>query len=85
MKLTETEKIILQNTDKKWRYITRDAFGNLVLFVQQPAKYVEYGDWGPCGIDDNYDDDWIVFPFNSLFQCIQWTDEKAMQFRDNKC
>lgn len=82
--LTDLEKEILKNTDKEWRYITRDVFGELVIFTQSPARYNYYGEWCCCGCDDYIDDKCCEFAFKHLFKSIQWTDEKPLEFRNEK-
>ena len=76
MKLTEEEKIILENTDKRYKYIVRDESDLLVLFARKPKKEKSIGEWRAkyCG------ECWFS-AFNHLFQGIQWEDEEPYKFR----
>lgn len=73
--LTEEEKIILKNTDKKWRYIARDKGGGLKMFFIKPTKLqYEWRHWW-----------WHDFEaFNHLFQDVKWTDNEPLEFRNEK-
>lgn len=42
-KLTENEKVILRNVDKKWKYIARNINGKLCLFTEKPTKKMSIG------------------------------------------
>lgn len=72
MKLTEIEKIILANTDEKYKYIARDKDGDLMLYQSKPDK--RFDDWFCC--------DWErIEIFNHLFQDIKWEDKEPYKFR----
>ena len=80
MKLTKTEKIILKNTDEKYKYIARDESGDLYVYEFRPykaydfrkgKKYWCYFDGIMCGLR----------AFNHLFQDIKWEDEEPYKFR----
>ena len=75
MKLTETEKIILENTKEKYKYIARDECGDLFLYESKPKKESLY--W----IGDFFNDDAKVDMFDHLFQDIKWEDEEPYKFR----
>lgn len=71
-KLTEIERIILENTYKGYEYIARDIYGDLMLFIDKPIKRTE--DW--------YNYGWHEFmAFNHLFQNIKWEDNEPYKFR----
>ena len=78
MKLTKTEKIILENTDERYKYIARDETGILVLYVHKPKKYRDTGEW----VSDYFEKSFSAF--NHLFQDIKWGDKKPLQFRNDK-
>lgn len=78
MKLTETERIILENTDERYKYIARDETGILVLYVHKPKKYGDVNEW----VSDYFEQSFSAF--NHLFQSIQWEDEKPLRFRNKK-
>lgn len=73
MKLTEVEKIILENTDARFKYIARDRGGYLYLYADKPIKK-RYGLWDGdiCG---------YMAPFNHLFQKIKWKNKEPYKFR----
>lgn len=76
IKLTEDEKVILKNIDKRYRWIARDDNGSLFIYGEKPIKKESSWiskmliDW--CGI-------WI---FNHLFQSIKWEDEEPYLIED---
>lgn len=76
MKLTETERIILENTSKEYKYITRDKCGDLYIYKTKPEKETTY--WISNDIDCKFD------MFCHLFQDIKWEDEEPLQFRNDK-
>lgn len=74
--LTETERIILENTDKKYKYIVREDWGDLYLYVEKPTKgQICY--WSNDEEDVCHDLDM----FNHLFKNIKWEDEEPYKFR----
>lgn len=72
--LTEAEKIILGNIDKKYKYITRDEDNDLYIFVDKPIK-------DNCGMWRGYSYKSINM-FNSLFKFIEWTDDEPYLIED---
>lgn len=81
--LTEVEKIILENTPKRFRYIVRNRDGNLVICRRKPRRYKPYCEqdfW--CSRYDYSEDEQIEFDlFNHLFKNIKWEDEEPYKFR----
>ena len=82
-KFTEIERLILENTPKRFRYIVRHRNWDLVICRRKPRKYKPYCEqdfW-----DSRYDyskDEHIDFDiFNHLFQSIKWEDEEPYKFR----
>ena len=75
--LSTNERVILRNLPPKYKYISRDANdGYIYLYDTSPIKGETV--WGvPNG---------SAFckhlPFNHLFQCVQWTDEKPWLITD---
>lgn len=78
MKLTKTEKIILKNTDEKYKYIARDEWGGLYVYTLEPYKKISKNQLG-CW--SNHMEVANLFVFNHLFQDIKWEDEKPYKFR----
>lgn len=70
---TEEEKAILRNVSEDYKYITRDSFGDLELFTEEPSKENRCWDYS-C-------DNAFFDIFNNIFKCIQWTDEEPCEFR----
>lgn len=77
MTLTETERIILKNTDKRCRYIARDEDGDLFLYGVRPIKLLHC--YKPSCLERNCQNFEI---FNHLFQDIKWEDKSPLRFRD---
>lgn len=76
-KLTEDEKVFLRNIDKKYKWITRDACGELWVYQIKPVKqkYEEIWDYY---VEIDGDELWCehLSLFNHLFQFIKWEDEE---------
>ena len=74
--LTEDERVILRNLDKKYDFIARDEDGDLHIFSKKPEKEVD--EWNVCGIM-NYE---IFSVFNDIFQFIKWTDNEPYNIEE---
>ena len=72
-KLTEYEKAILSNIDKCIKYIARNMDGSLLVYEDKPVKAREHWD---CEFQVYY------FPFDKLFQFIQWGDEEPYSIEE---
>lgn len=70
IKLSKTEKAILESIYDEWKWIARDKNCDLFLFKEKPYKY-DYG-W-TC---DKECTDFIAF--NHLFSFIQWEDDEPL-------
>lgn len=77
-KLTEIERIILENTDERYKYIARDSNDELYLYSIKPFKK---GSIWNCDGDGESE---VLRAFNHLFQSIQWEDKEPLQFRNDK-
>ena len=77
VKLTEDEKVILRNIDKRYRWIARDEDGRLFVFADKPLPLVIR--WAACG-DFNVPAELDVF--SHLFQSIKWGDEEPYLIED---
>ena len=71
-KLTKDEKVILKNVPKEYKYIARDKNGWIFLYIDKPVKRNFWFD--DCGT--------IRFPFDHLFQFIQWEDEEPYSIEE---
>ena len=76
IKLTEDEKVILKNINKKFKWIVRDEDGLLYVYIDKPVKV---------------DTCWDLYPytytsqlnlFNHLFTFIKWEDEEPYLIED---
>ena len=72
--LTEAERTILQNVDKKYKYIARDKNGNLCLYKDRPTKGIST--WINGGITMHRG------VFSHLFQFVQWEDEQPYNIEE---
>lgn len=66
--LTETERIILENMDSRWRWIARDADDELTISEDKPSRFD--GVW-----IGNFDVS-SLSAFDHLFNFINWNDEE---------
>lgn len=76
IKLSDEEKVILKNTDKRFKWIARDKDGNLFIYDNKPIK--RESSW-ISEIIFNWFGMWI---FNHLFQFIKWEDEEPYLIED---
>lgn len=74
--LTEDERVILRNLDKKWKWIARDEDTRLTIFSRKPQK--EYYKWDVTDVMD-FENFYI---FNHLFQFIKWTDKEPYNIEE---
>lgn len=76
IKLTEDEKIILKNIDKRYKWIAR-SFGTLQVFEDKPYRR-------DCGEAWNFRKGRgdVLRPFNHLFTFIKATDEEPYSIED---
>ena len=67
--LTEDERVILRNLDKRYIYIARDGLGNLIVFKEHPFR-------GECAwLTEILQNHAFLQVFNHLFKFIKWEDE----------
>lgn len=67
IKLSDAERVILENLDKSYEWIAKDEDGNLYIYELKPYK--GSGDW--CDLKNEQE----LSAFNHLFQFIKWEDE----------
>lgn len=77
IKLTEDEKVILRNIDKRYRWIARDGDGNLFIYREKPIQIITK--W--------VSSEALGFPseltaFSHLFQFIKWEDKEPYLIED---
>lgn len=67
--LTDDEKAILKNINKKWKWIARDRSDSLYVYNTKPIKSVSYDEW-QCHEYSN------INAFKHLFKFIKWEDDE---------
>lgn len=67
IKLSDAERVILENLDKKYEWIARDEDDDLFVYKNKPYK-------GPTDWRE-LEDEQELSAFNHLFQFIKWEDE----------
>jgi hypothetical protein len=78
-KLSEAERVILENIGECYKWIARDDDGVLAVFSHQPSKMVEgeSGFW--CRAFGEFSN---IECFNHLFQFIKWSDNEAYEISE---
>ena len=77
IKLSDAERVILENIDKDYKWIARDKYDNqLFIYTVKPIKNEIKKNWGVEG--DNAD----LELFNHLFQFIKWEDENPYNIEE---
>ena len=72
IKLSHDEYVILKNLPKDCEWITRNRYGDLLIYREKPYKSVNIWD---CDNDDGCE----FYAFNHLFQFIKWEDEEPYE------
>ena len=71
--LSDVERVILENLDKRYKYIARDLDGLLYLFEKDVINK-RHDMWGGVNIND--------FPFEHLFQMVKLEDKEPTLIAD---
>lgn len=79
IKLTEDEKAILRNIDKRFKWISRDEDGELMVYSTRPLKDRHIMKKWRVPLTDEYE---LIHIFNHLFQFIKWQDEEPYLIED---
>lgn len=74
--ITSAEKVLLENVEKKYRYIARDYNSELFLFGEKPTKENEM--W-PRNMN-NFIASFTVY--SHLFPMVKWEDEEPWLIED---
>lgn len=75
--LSEDERVILRNLDKRWKYLARDLDGELYAFGQKPKKIEDY--WGESqGIHTRIN----ILLCDSLFKFIKFEDNEPYNIEE---
>lgn len=73
IKLTSTEKVILENIDSNFKWIARDNDGRMFCFEEKPHR----------GASKNWYSDWYCWlPFDKLLKFIKWENEEPYKIED---
>ena len=75
IKLSDAERVILENISKKYEWILRDEDGELKVYADKPCKTAH--SWFDDGCKVEYLD-----IFNHLFQFIKWEDENPYNIEE---
>ena len=75
--LSEDERVILRNLDKRWKWIARDlSCSKLYIYEEKPIK--DDGYW-----KNRLEQKWLLFSiFDHLFQFIKWTDNEPYNIKE---
>ncbi len=77
IKLSDAERVILENIDKNYKWIAREYDGAIVIYFKKPVKDDNYGCW------DTDNEVWCCFEaFNHLFQFIKWEDTNPYKIEE---
>jgi len=75
-KLTDDERTILRNLNKKWLYIARDKSNKLCIYANKPIKHLCV--W--ISREDTYS--CVYLPFPDLFKFVTWEDKEPYLISD---
>ena len=74
--ITSAEKVLLENVEKKYRYIARDHGSTLFLFEKKPIKEK----WMWVRTTDSYTSSFTIY--SHLFPMVKWEDEEPWKIED---
>lgn len=74
--ITSAEKVLLENVEKKYRYIARDHDSTLFLFGDKPTKEK----WMWVRTTDSYTSSFTIY--SHLFPMVKWEDEEPWLIED---
>ena len=74
--LSEAERVILENVDKRYKYIVRDEDRILHLYASKPEKLL--GKWSNHGCDYSMG----FYAFEHLFKMVKWEDDEPTLISD---
>lgn len=78
IKLSDAERVILENIDKKYKWIARDYTDDEVcVYTDKPYKNTNKN-WVNDSINEVFD----LEVFNHLFQFIKWEDEQPYNIEE---
>ncbi len=74
--ITSAEKVLLENVEKKYKYIARNHDSTLFLFGDKPTKEK----WMWVRALDSYDSSFTIY--SHLFPMVKWKDEEPWLIED---
>lgn len=74
--ITSAEKVLLENVEKKYRYIARDHGSTLFLFEKKPIKEK----WMWVRTTDSYTSSFTIY--SHLFPMVKWEDDEPWTIED---
>ncbi|MSS13658.1 hypothetical protein [Porcincola intestinalis] len=74
-KFTEDEKVIAKNIDKKYKWISRNSYGNIYVHKEKPIKQ------DTCW-NEAFSRSGEFFVFNHMFKSIKWEDKEPTLIKD---
>ena len=74
--LSDAERVILENVDKRYKYIVRDENRILNLYASKPEKLL--GKWSNHGRDYSMG----FYAFEHLFGMVKWEDDEPTLISD---
>ena len=79
IKLSDDEKVILRNIDKRYKWIARDKYYNLGIYDVKPYKNESVGFWKN---NNNIFDGRYFNAYNHLFQFIKWSNDEPYSIEE---
>lgn len=77
IKLSEAERVILENLDKKYEWIARDSDNEICVYEEKPRK-TDADNWDTT-ISLEYES---LSAFNHLFQFVKWEDKEPYNIKE---
>lgn len=73
-KLSDAERVILENIDKEYKWIVREKCGRLFLQTDMQKPYKDDEGWHGYGVELDF--------FDHLFQFIKWEDTEPYNIEE---
>ena len=80
--LSETERVILENLSKIFKWIVRDGDLNLYVYTTKPIKSERCPGWDLKIDDVGYEMVEKLYFFNHLFRFIKWEDSEPYNIEE---
>lgn len=76
IKLSEAERVILENINKEYKWIARDKAENMLFIYQRKPYKNDYGNWLNGGTNHGLE------LFNHIFPFITWQDDEPYNIEE---